>query len=346
MNDPNTSQFSSLRIESYRGIDGLVLEAPGRINLIVGGNNTGKTSLLEAIHLLAHQNDERALLDTIRWRSRVAGEPQSRWLVEQLPRTAHISGAFDQVPDNGASVKLEVDTEPEPGIEDQTSLLSRLTIESSYEKRVQSTEVLFFDDRPRQTRSQGRYWLCRSALTTPSSAHHREALARCDKESLKTGTKRWILDFIRERIDPGLRDIELANGSNRFLVSHDDSERAIDLATFGQGVQHIFEIGLLCAGVRGGVLLIDEFENAIHTGLLMELTRLVQDLAAELNLQIFLSTHSKETVDAFILDEYRTDDVVGYALSRTGDGVTARRYEGGRLRSLHEAVDFDLRSLR
>ncbi len=90
----------------------------------------------------------------------------------------------------------------------------------------------------------------------------------------------------------------------------------------------------------------DEFENAIHTELLMEFTRLVQALAVELNVQVFLSTHSKEAIDAFVLNGYRTDDIVGYAISRTGDGVTARRYDGSRLQSLHEAVDFDLRGMR
>ena len=345
-NEITQSQFSSIWIESYRGIDGLVLDAPGRINLIVGVNNAGKTSLLEAIYLLAHQNDERALLDAIRWRGRVEGEPPPLWLVEQLPRAAHISGSFDQVPDNMTSVEFEVDTEPEPDVEDQTSFLSKLTIESSYERRVQGTNVVFFNDRPRRTRFQGQHWLCRSAFTSPFSANHPETLARCNKESLKAGTKQQIIDFIRERVDPGLRNIELADRYNRFLVSHDDFDSAPDLAAFGEGVRRVFDIGLLCAGVRGGVLLVDEFENAIHTELLMEFTRLVQDLAVELNVQVFLSTHSKEAIDAFVLNGYRIDDVVGYAISRTGDGVTARRYDGSRLQSLHDAVDFDLRGLR
>ena len=345
-NEITQSQFSSIRIESYRGIDGLVLDAPGRINLIVGVNNAGKTSLLEAIYLLAHQNDERALLDAIRWRGRVEDEPPPLWLVEQLPRIAHISGAFDDVPDNMTSVEFKVDTEPEPDVEDQTSFLSKLAIESSYERRVQSTDVVFFDDRPRRTRFQGQHWLCRSAFTSPFSANHPETLAHCNKESLEAGTKQQIIDFIRRRVDSGLRNIELADRYNRFLVSHDDFERAPDLAAFGEGVRRVFEIGLLCAGVRGGVLLVDEFENAIHTELLMEFTRLVQDLAVELNVQVFLSTHSKEAIDAFVLNGYRTDDVVGYAISRTNDGVRARRYDGNRLHKLHDAVDFDLRGVR
>ena len=345
-NEITQSQFSSIRIESYRGIDGLTLDAPGRVNLVVGVNNAGKTSLLEAIYLLAHQNDERALLDAIGWRGRVDGDPPPLWLVEQLPRIVRVSGRFDEIPDNRTSVEFEVATEPAPDVEDQTSFLSKLAIESSYGEHVQNTDVVFFGDRPRRTRFEGQNWLCRSAFTSPFSANRPDTLARCNKESIEAGTKQQLIDFIRERVDRGLRNIELADRFNRFLVTHDDFERAPDLATFGEGVRRVFEIGLLFADVRGGVLLVDEFENAIHTGLLLEFTRLVQDLAVELNVQVFLSTHSKEAIDAFVLNGHGNDDVVGYAISRTADDVKARRYDGNRLRKLHDAVDFDLRGVR
>ena len=345
-NEITQSRFSGIRVERYRGIGGLVLDAPGRVNLIVGVNNAGKTSLLEAIYLLAHQNDERALLDAIRWRGRVEGDPHPFWLVEQLPRMACISGCFDQIQNNRTSVEFEVVVEPDSDVEDQTSFLSKLSIGSSYGEHTQHTDVVFFGDRPQRTRFEGQHWLCRSAFTSPFSANRPETLARCNKESLEAGTKQRLIDFIRERVDPGLRNIELADRFNRFLVSHEDFEKAPDLAAFGEGMRRVFEIGLLFADVRGGVLLVDEFENAIHTGLLMEFTRLVQDLAVELNVQVFLSTHSKEAIDAFVLNEYATEDVVGYAINRTGDETRARRYDGNRLRKLHDAVDFDLRGVR
>ena len=345
-NEITLSQFSSIRVESYRGIQGLVLDSPGRVNLIVGVNNAGKTSLLEAIYLLAHQNDERALLDVIRWRGRVEKDPDPLWLVEQLPRAARLSGRFDHVPGNTTSVEFEVSTEPEPDVEDQTSFLSKLGVEASYVGQAQHTDIVFFEDRPRRTSFQGQHWLCRSAFTSPFSANRPETLARCNKESLEAGTKQQIIDFIRHRIDPGLRNNELADRFNRFLVSHDDFDKAPDLASFGEGVRRVFEIGLLFAGVRGGVLLVDEFENAIHTELLVEFTRFVQDLALKLDVQVFLSTHSKEAVDAFVLNGHRTDDVVGYAINRTDDDVKAKRYDGHRLRRLHDAVDFDLRGVR
>ena len=344
-NEITQSQFSSIHVESYRGIEGLVLDSPGRINLIVGVNNAGKTSLLEAIYLLAHQNDERALLDAIRWRGRMERDPDPLWLVEQLPRAARLSGRFDQVPGNTTSVEFEVFTEPGSDLEDQTSFLSTLGVEATYGRQAQRTDVVFFEDRPRRTSFQGQHWLCRSAFTSPFSANRPETLARCNKESLEAGTKQQIIDFIRQR-DRGLRNIELADRFNRFLVSHADFDRAPDLAAFGEGMRRVFEIGLLFAGVRGGVLLVDEFENAIHTELLAEFTRLVQDLAVELDVQVFLSTHSKEAIDAFVLNGHRTEDIVGYAINRTDDDVKAGRYDGHKLRRLHDAVDFDLRGVR
>ena len=345
-NEITQSQFSSINVESYRGISGLVLDDPGRINLIVGVNNAGKTSLLEAIYLLAHQNDERALLDTIRWRGRVEGEPEPLWLVSQLPQIARISGCFDQVQHNTATFAVEVATEPDQNIENQTSFLSKLDIECSYGGHSQNTDVVFFDDRQRQTNFNGQHWLCRSALTSPFWANRPETLARCNKNSVKAGTKQKIIDFIRERLEPGLHNIELVDRFNRFLVIHDDFDKAPDLATFGEGLRRVFEIGLLFADVRGGVLLIDEFENAIHTELLMEFTRLVHELAIDLNVQVFLATHSKEAVDAWVLNEYQINDIVGYAISRADGGPKVRRYDGSKLLRLHNAVDFDLRGIR
>ena len=345
-NEITQGQFSVIEIGCYRGIDGLVLDNPGKVNLIVGVNNAGKTSLLEAIHLLAHQNDEQALLDIIRWRGRVERDPDPLWLVEQLPPFIHLSGSFDQIVDDGTSLKTRVLSDPGNDIGDQTDFLARLVIESDYGGRTQSTDVAFFGDDRRRTSFEGQHWLCRSAFTSPFWSNRPEILAHSNKESLEVGTKQQIIDFIKEHIDSRLRNIELADRFNRFLVSHQDFTRAPDLASFGEGVRRVFEIGLLFAGVRGGVLLIDEFENAIHTELLVPFTRIVQQLAVALNVQVFLTTHSKEAIDALLLNEYQISDIVGYAISRAGEGTHVRRYDGKKMLRLHDAIDFDLRGIR
>ena len=54
--------YQSFRVKNFRCFDDLELNDLARINLIAGKNNTGKTSLLEAIMLHAGKQDVEALL--------------------------------------------------------------------------------------------------------------------------------------------------------------------------------------------------------------------------------------------------------------------------------------------
>src|SRR5579871_1017746 len=51
----------SIKLNGYRGFSAFAMSNLGRINLLVGKNNTGKTSLLEALSLLWAGSDLAAL---------------------------------------------------------------------------------------------------------------------------------------------------------------------------------------------------------------------------------------------------------------------------------------------
>ena len=344
-NEIPASRFSSIRIKSYRGISGLVLDEPGHVNLIVGVNNAGKTSLLEAIYLLAHQNDERSLLDTIRWRSRTDGELDPVWLSDMIPADVQISGTFDRIPSNEATLAVDVAREPDASLENQTGFLSQVMIECAYSGHAQRTDVVLFQDRPRRTHYQGRHWLCRAAFTSAFWSNRPETLARCHEESVKAGTKDTVIRFLRDQLDHGVGNVELVNRYSQFRVTHDAFDRAPYLSSFGEGMRRVFEIGLLFAVARGGVLLIDEFENAIHTELLAGFVDLVRKLADRFDVQVFLTTHSKEAIDAWVTNGEDASSIVGYSLVRDADGAGIRRVDGKRLKRLHEVLDFDLRGV-
>ena len=342
-NELTQSRFSTVHVERYRGIDGLALEDLRPVNLISGVNNAGKTSLLEAIYLLAHQNDETALLDVNHWRRRTE-KLDPVWLVKQLQASVCVSGRFDNVSNNAARLEVWRSDEPDKEIKDQHNFLTRLTLDSTYGDRRQSADVALFSDRPPRANFQGRHWLCRSALTSSFWSNRLATFVKANKAATETGGKDKVMDFIRTHVDSRVTNIELVEEQD-FLVRHKDFDRAPDLSSFGDGMQRVFEIGLLFADVRGGVLLIDEFENAIHPKLLTAFTRVVQELAVEHNVQVFLTTHSKEALDAFILNDYATNDIAGYALCREENGVIVRRFDGDKLKRLHKALDFDLRGM-
>jgi len=52
-------RLSALRIENLRNIESIQLEPGPGLNLFIGANGAGKTSLLEAIYLLSHAHSFR-----------------------------------------------------------------------------------------------------------------------------------------------------------------------------------------------------------------------------------------------------------------------------------------------
>ena len=55
--------FTSLKVSGYRGLKSVEIERLGRVNLVAGRNNSGKTSLLEAVFLLSHGGSAHAALN-------------------------------------------------------------------------------------------------------------------------------------------------------------------------------------------------------------------------------------------------------------------------------------------
>ena len=53
--------YSSIRITGYRGLESFRMEGLGRVNLLVGANNSGKTSILECIELLRSAGNPHVL---------------------------------------------------------------------------------------------------------------------------------------------------------------------------------------------------------------------------------------------------------------------------------------------
>lgn len=69
--------IEQLTIEGYRGFEKLSMEGLGRVNLIVGKNNAGKTSVLEAVRLLAGSRDVMTMREIARVRGEVVVDESS-----------------------------------------------------------------------------------------------------------------------------------------------------------------------------------------------------------------------------------------------------------------------------
>lgn len=317
--------FSEVLVSHYKALQGLKIQHLNRVNLFAGENNSGKSTLLEAIYTLAIQNDVDSYADLLRRRGKFAQEMPALWLNRQFDHEATVSGVFF---DRQAEVRVSKGLEEE---EFSTDYLSTLSMEAAFDGNSSSSRLRLFENRMSQSLAQSTVNLCRVCYSTPFAIHNQEALLTAFEQSVKENAKNRIVQFIRENIDSGFQDVNQVGekGLQRFLVTHESLGEAVDLTHFGDGLQRIFHIALQFAACKNGVLLIDEIENAMHHSLFEQFVQLVRELSEAFNVQVFITSHSDECINAFFEDEAWASHLSAYQLRRDENGNIQCLYEEG-----------------
>lgn len=88
--------YSSIRISGYRGLSSFRMEGLGRVNLLVGTNNSGKTSVLECIELLRSAGNPHVLSSIVGRRGEwgYANEADARTSIGPRPEPLDVSHLF------------------------------------------------------------------------------------------------------------------------------------------------------------------------------------------------------------------------------------------------------------
>ena len=335
--DPkNDNKISSINISQFRRFKDTSLDNLSRVNLFAGINNAGKTTLLECIKLLCDLNNPKSFIELIRRRAKIPSEEVNmEWFVGQIPDVA-ITAQFDKKP-----VVLKLTQESSP-VDDMTYYLKSAYFDIQYGERTFLSKTHFFEKYPQRTEGEIAS-LCPSVFASPFSGLDPGLLRECHSKSLKEGSKEIIVEFLRRHIDAGIRNVE-QDDFGRFTVIHEDINPNPDLTIFGEGLQRIFKIGLLFAGAKNGVVIIDELENAIHASLLPKLVKLINELSLKFNIQIFISSHSKECIDAFAKSENIPEkDLSAYSLVESEGKIACFYFSGERMHKLVDSISFDLR---
>ena len=72
-----------------------------------------------------------------------------------------------------------------------------------------------------------------------------------------------------------------------------------ELTELGDGIRHIVSIITKLYQSENGYLYIDELDNGIHYTMLDELWKIVLEVSKALNVQVFATTHSKECIESY-----------------------------------------------
>ncbi len=331
-------QFKSLEIENYKIFKDFKIDKLNRINIFAGYNNAGKTTLLEAIYLLTKQNNMSAFFEMIRLKNKLE-KLNTLYLNDYFDNDIKIRGIFNNTETEIIFQKFEA-----KDIDKKDDYLSSYKAISSIDGVALDNVAHTFEFNPLQRFYEKIEILCQSIFKSPYF-YNKNEIINTHSKNVELKVLDIIIEFLKEHVDHKINDINLTEMNNikRFLVDSEAFPKSIDLTSYGEGIQRIFEIALAFAYCKNGVLLIDELETAIHNSLLIEFTQFIQELAIKFNVQLFVTSHSKECIDAFVNNNFSNKDISAYFLENVDGKILTKNIQGERLKYMVENIDLDIR---
>ena len=350
--------LSKLKLEGYRGFDAYELADLSRVNLLVGPNNCGKTSILEAVHFLVSEGDPSVLTRTARRRGEVSdtgAEPTRR----ARPDVSH--WFFGRRFEPGRRFRLSAEgghgpvavtvrpAEPDearlfesdaPDEDDTNQLPLLLQIEGASTRRPVVLPVagngVLLDSRPLKFRSS---WSAGASpspsvlFVTPDSLDVEPLRAMWDHVLIE-GRELEVIGTM-QLLEPELDSIHfltMRTGRAGVLLGFRGAGRRAPMGSYGDGMRRLLALSLM--RTAEGFLLIDEIDTGLHWTVMEEMWRLVVETARQSSIQVFATTHSFDCLRGLAsLVESRPD---------LAAEISVQKIE----RLLKKAVDIDAQDLR
>jgi hypothetical protein len=342
--------YSELDVRNFRGISRLEVHGLSRINVIVGRNNSGKSSLLEAIFLLGGGADGR-LPSTL---GLLRGQPASprtidavwrplfyqlrldqkivlrgRWQNEPCVRWVEIGVTTASATTSLTTTTMAPQSSNGVGTAPSHSTIAGLTIgfhvpSGNYQAEASIDACSGQMRATSQPAGTGVRTTLLSARAFSSLTHDAQQFSRVVRDKLDAS----VLEAIR-LIEPNIQRIEVLYEADSPTIYVDTGlDRLIPLAACGEGMVRLFSIAVELVAVRGGVLLIDEIDNGLHHSIMQPLWILLGSLCTKHDVQVVATTHNDEMIrSSFAAFEDRLGDLGLFRIDHRGDEHVAVQYD-------------------
>lgn len=328
--------FDSLRICQFRGLTEFELPHLGRVNLLVGTNNSGKSSILEAVQLLASIGDPSVLWQMAARRGeRLYDTGRSRPPYSPEVDVAHFFFGHEAKPGcefsvnanaaNGANslvisviemdrqLKLFEDDVGTVGGDEGVDLTgNNLAMQFSWPNSgVEPLQLKLTSRGGLTTDSLRRYPRYRAEEVRPVRFISTAGLAVEDvvarfEEVVLTREEESVIDALR-MIEPSVDRLATV-GVDRprpalgerggILVKCRDTAQRVPIGSMGDGLWRMLGLALAIATAEGGVLLVDEIDTGLHVTVMDRMWRLINEASRRLSVQVFATTHSRDCYES------------------------------------------------
>lgn len=296
--------LQSIKVKNFRCFKDFELSNFGQINLIGGGNNSGKTVLLESI-FVAQSQHPNSLRDI----------QEMRYLDVDIFDHEETSILWDgYFYEQNTSNSIELEIEESDGLVRRTtcslnspSFLETENMSVSYSHNYQEYLAL------KVKVSDGNFVTATEEyhprlvvkpvvnigfISTDKFNYNKQVLAQGYSRLEVENQSKYVLEGL-QTIDSTIQEIKvIALGEPNLYVRRGNS-KLMPINLFGTAIDKVATIILILLNNRNGTLLIDEIENGIHYTNHGNLWKLIFRLAIKFNIQVFATTHSQEIVQAF-----------------------------------------------
>ncbi len=323
--------LTGVEITNYRGFQSYQMEGLAQVNLLVGKNNSGKTALAEAVHLVMAGGDPTVLSEAAHRRGEMTSSEDGRL----YPDLSHFFHGHEICSDSSFSIRsddgfpkitvrlipLEEDpslfSESHPDEEFETPPTYGVMIEGAAgfgseinDLGLSERGALIFNPRARGRQPViGAGVPLRPILFVPIDSVPSRRLVQLWKQAVLTSKKDEVVGAM-QLIADSIHDIVFlpsegvsrsASGPRDWYVVTTDYGKPIPLGSFGDGVRRLMILALSLSQVGGGTLLVDEIDTGLHYSVMADMWKLVVKKAVESNVQVFATTHSWDCIEALSL---------------------------------------------
>jgi AAA15 family ATPase/GTPase len=301
--------FKNIEIKNFRGIDHLKIDDFSRVNVFLGQNSSGKSSVLECLFLVMGMSNPNLPqnINSVRARnfSSLADLGYMFHNYDLKVKPEIISELFD---DTKRQLTLDLtyifDGEAQadmqngqiPTSETKTflnTLKMHFNVESNQKKNNYECSITYNQQGIISNRKLADGYLEKNNVVFLSS----DLAAGNPAKDLVELAKRKKKDVVTERLkyfDSRITALEILNNVAYIGLEGIDQLMAVNMQ--GDGIRRYLNIVAASANPMNNILLIDEIENGLHYSAYKKLWEAIFALATTTNKQIFVTTHSKETL--------------------------------------------------
>ena len=322
--------YDSIKLENFRTFKKLNISGLKRVNLFVGKNNAGKTSILEAIELLS--SDGGALLRISRRRE----ENLIRHLFNghRLEENSQfqISSQFEDK-QYFLQCRIILNLNPQEfeklfSLQIESSELGGkinipLSSEGEFERGIFEHKILTMQKRMLPNNSTPIIFLESKGMDSSQLKKSWDSIVLTPKE-----------EKVYEALQSITSDVERIAFTNELtsgiIVKLKNAGR-VPLGVMGDGVRRLLGLAICLVNSENGYLLIDEIDTGLHYSTMEEMWSFVIQTANLFNIQVFATTHSWDCVRALAWLQRERPDLA--------DSVTLHRVDIDELKTMRYSAE-------